>query len=167
MENYSQSKDLLEPPRSKTLPGMLNVLTILTFIGCGLGFLGSCWGFISASADRVAKAQEQLDKLGDRGGFGKKFMEDSINIAQISYDHKTLILIVNLVCLAMCLVGAIQMRKLKRTGFFIYTIGELAPVFLLAGLLSSMSNINLVFSAIFAFLFVILYATQLKHLVNK
>lgn len=59
------------------------------------------------------------------------------------------------------------MRKLKRSGFFMYMIGELAPVFVLGGLLTSITNINFMFSVFLAFLFVILYATQLKHLDNK
>jgi hypothetical protein len=111
--------------------------------------------------------QEQREKLGDNAGFGRKFLDDSLEMAQVGFDNKTLLLAVNLVCIALCLVGAIQMRKLKKSGFFIYTIGELAPVFLLAGLLSSLSNINFLFSVFFAFLFVILYVTQLKYLENK
>ena len=167
MENSNQTNDLLEQPRSKELPGMLNVLTILTFIGCGIGFLGVCWGFISSSADRLSKMQEQGEKLGDRGGFARKFFDDSFEIAQVNYDHKALILVVGLAGLALCLIGAIQMRKLKRTGFFLYLIGELAPVFLMAGLLSSLTNTSLIFSIFFSLLFVILYATQVKHLINK
>jgi hypothetical protein len=85
-------------------------------------------------------------------------------MAQVGFEHKNLLLGVNLLCLVLCLIGAIQMRKLKKSGFFIYLIGELAPVFVLGGLLTSLTNINFMFSVFFAFLFVILYATQLKHL---
>lgn len=167
MENPNQTSDLLAQHRPKTLPGMLNVLTILTFIGCGLGFISAGWSFFSSTSDQIEKMQEQREQMGDQGGFLKKFFDDSFDMAQVGFEHKNLLLAINLVCLVLCLVGAIQMRKLKKPGFFLYTIGELAPVFVLGGLLTSVSNINFLFSAFFAFLFVVLYATQLKHLVNK
>ena len=167
MENQSQTNDLLVQHRPKTLPGMLNVLTILTFIGCGIGFLGSGYSFISSTSSQIEKMQEQREKIGDQTGIMKKFFDDSFDMAQVGFEHKNLLLAVNLICIVLCLIGAIQMRKLKRTGFFMYIIGELAPVFVLGGLLTSITNINFMFSVFFAFLFVILYATQLKHLDNK
>lgn len=167
MENPNQTNDLFDQRRPKPLPGMLNVLTILTFIGCGLGYIGTLWGYFTSTADKVEQSEAQMDKLGDNAGFARKFLEDTIDYARVSYDHKTLLLITNLVFVTMCLIGALRMRKLKKSGFFVYTIGELAPVFLLGGLLTSIANINLIGSAFFAILFVILYATQIKHLVNK
>ncbi|HTM92403.1 MAG TPA: hypothetical protein VL095_08295 [Flavisolibacter sp.] len=167
MENPNQNNDLLAQHRPKSLPAMLNVLTILTFIGCGLGLLSSGWNFISSSSDQIEKLQEQREKMSEQTGFAKKFFDDSFDIAQVGFDHKNLLLVVGLIGLVLCLIGAIQMRKLKRSGFFMYTIGELAPIFVLGGLLTSITNINFLFSVFFSFLFVILYATQLKHLVNK
>lgn len=167
MENPNQNNDLLAQHRPKSLPAMLNVLTILTFIGCGLGLLSSGWSFISSTSDQMEKLQEQREKMSEQTGFAKKFFDDSFDMAQVGFDHKNLLLAVGLIGLVLCLVGAIQMRKLKRSGFFMYTIGELAPVFVLGGLLTSITNINFLFSVFFSFLFVILYATQLKHLVNK
>jgi hypothetical protein len=61
MENQSQTNDLLAQHRPKTLPGMLNVLTILTFIGCGIGFLGSGYSFISSTSSQIEKMQEQRE----------------------------------------------------------------------------------------------------------
>jgi predicted membrane protein len=61
-----------------------------------------------------------------------------------------------------------QMRKLKKSGFTLYAIGELAPLAVSAGLLgfSFFGGIMMALSAIIAILFVILYATQRKYLVN-
>ena len=167
MENPNQTSDLLEQHRPKKLPGMLNVLTILTFIGCGIGFLGACYSFISSTSDQIEKMQEQREKIGDQTGLAKKFFDDSFDMAQVGFEHKNLLLGINLLGIVLCLIGAIQMRKLKRSGFFIYLIGELAPVFVLGGLLTSITNINFMFSVLFSFLFVILYATQLKYLDRK
>jgi len=167
MENSYQTNDVLTEHRPKELPGMLNVLTILTFIGCGISYIFSIWGYVSSTAEKLAEAQEKRAQLSDNSGFAAKLLDDSINAARVSYDYKTLLLITNLIFITLCLIGALQMRKLKRSGYFIYLIGELAPVFLLAGLLSSPTNISLMFSLFFAVLFVILYSTQLKYLQNK
>src|SRR5579863_2074980 len=49
------------------LPGTLNVLTILTFIGNGLGFIFSIVGFARAQAnyDSTVKMQANLDSAPD------------------------------------------------------------------------------------------------------
>ena len=44
MEPINQNKDLFDQQQTTGLPGMLNVLTILTFIGCGLSYLFSING---------------------------------------------------------------------------------------------------------------------------
>ena len=169
MENSNQTNDLLEQPRPKELPGMLNVLTILTFIGCGISYLSACWGFISnADPDKqIEKIREAQEKMGS--GFGSKMMEGSIDIIQKTYDNRYLLLISGLVFTTLCLIGAIRMRKLQKSGYYFYLIGELAPLVLTAGLLGGtfFSAITLLFSAVFAVLFVILYSTQLKYLKNK
>jgi hypothetical protein len=58
------------------------------------------------------------------------------------------------------------MWKLKKTGFFIYVVGELAPVIVSAILLggSAFGGMSLVMGAIFPVLFVVLYGLNLKHL---
>lgn len=145
---------------------MLNILTILTFIGCGLGYIFSCWGYFSSTAEKIAEAQEKRAQLPDNG-FAAKMMDDSIRMAQVSYDNKTLLLITNLIFVTLCLIGALQMRKMKKSGYFIYVIGELAPVVLLVGLLGGFTGFGLWVSVFFALLFVILYGTQLKYLESK
>jgi hypothetical protein len=166
MENSYQTNDVLDPHRPKKLPGMLNVLTILTFIGCGLGYIGSCWTYISSTAEKIAEAQEKRAQLPD-SGFAAKMLDDSIKMAQINYENKTLILITNLIFITLCLIGALQMRKLKKSGYFIYVIGELAPVVLLVGLIGGFTGFGVWISVFFSLLFVILYGTQLKYLESK
>jgi hypothetical protein len=167
MDQNRQSNDLFQqqPPQ---LTGMLNVLTILTFIGCGFSYLGTLFSYFTSTEEQVAKIREQQEALGD-GGFAGKFMEGSMDVLQKSYDYKHLLLASGLIFTTLCLIGAIRMRKLRRSGYFIYLVGELAPVVIAIGLFGSsfFGAISVVFSAIFAVLFVILYSTQLKHLVNK
>jgi hypothetical protein len=60
------------------------------------------------------------------------------------------------------------MRKLKKEGFYIYTVGELIPVIAGALLLGFSTQFNGVMSYIIGLgipvLFIILYANNLKHL---
>jgi hypothetical protein len=58
------------------------------------------------------------------------------------------------------------MRKLKKTGFYIYLIGELLPwltTFIFIGAIA-FGGLAIIFGILFTAVFVILYATQLKYL---
>jgi hypothetical protein len=61
------------------------------------------------------------------------------------------------------------MRKLRKSGYYYYLVGELAPIVLSAGLFgaSFFSAIAILFSVLVAIIFVILYSTQLKYLQNR
>jgi len=167
METTNQNKDLF-PEQRQGLPGMLNVLTILTFIGCGLAYLSTLWGFYQSTnyESERAKLEENLDQLGD-SGLGKA-MEGSIEILQKSHEYRYILLLSGLLFTTLCLIGALQMRKLKKSGYTLYVIGEIAPVIITAALMgfSLIGGITTIFAAVFALLFVILYSTQRKYLVN-
>jgi hypothetical protein len=171
MENAYQTNDVLTGHRPKQLPGMLNVLTILTFIGCGFAYLAALYGFFAGSDPdkQIAEIREQQEKMGDSDGFASKMMEGSVEMIQKSYDHRYILLISGLLFTTLCLIGAMHMRKLKKTGYYYYLIGELAPIVLSAGLFgaSFLSGMTILFSAVVAIVFVILYSTQLKYLQNK
>jgi len=163
-----QSNDIFEHQR-KGLPGMLNVLTILTFIGCGIAYLSGIWSLYSSSQyeERMTEFEEALDKAGDNE-MATNIVQSSIDIFQKSYDNRYLLFITTIVFTTLCLIGAMQMRKLKKRGFTLYTIGELVPVVVTAAVLgfSLAGGITIIVGGFFAVLFVILYATQRKYLVN-
>lgn len=76
-------------------------------------------------------------------------------------------MIVGLVCIILCLVGALWMRKLKKDGYWIYVAGELAPI--LAGLfIMGTAQYTSIWSVLFGVgipaTFVVLYTLQRKHL---
>lgn len=173
METINQTtpmhnNDLFEQQR-KGLPGMLNVLTILTFIGCGISYIMSIYSFYSTSQydARMAEFEEARDQIGD-SEMASSLLESSIEIFQKSYDYRYIIFITAMLFTTMCLVGALQMRKLKKSGFTIYTIGELVPIVITTALVgfSMVGGITIIISSIFAVIFVILYATQRKYLVH-
>lgn len=151
----------------RQLPGMLNVLTILTFIGCGLAYITSIYGFFTAGKN-MEELEEAVDKAGDNEML-RKIAEGSIELANKSADNKYILLVSGLLFTTLCLIGALQMRKLKKSGYLLYVIGELTPVIISAvifGFGNLMGNISLIGGAFFAVLFVILYTTQRKYLVN-
>jgi hypothetical protein len=168
MENRNQNPDLFVAER-KELPGMLNVLTILTFIGCALSYMGALWSFVGKDNydEQMRELEEAVDKAPNNTL--RNIAESSMEMFQKTYEYRYLLLAVGLVCTTLCLIGAIQMRRLKKSGFTIYVIGELAPLAVSAAVIgfgSLMGEITLIISTVFAVLFVILYGTQRKYLVN-
>jgi len=160
----TDQENWLGEPRK--LPDTLNVLTILTFIGCGIGFIASVIYFFNAQNiyDSAVAAQDRMDKAPE---WAKSLQgPDPIGIARHTLDNKLPIFVLGLVATSLCLYGAIQMRQWKKNGFTIYLIGELLPLltsFLFIGA-STLTGFRGIMAFFFTGLFIILYATQLKHL---
>ncbi|GGB04681.1 hypothetical protein [Puia dinghuensis] len=153
---------IIEEPRK--IPEMLNVLTILTFIGSGLGIVSALWGFARAKASYDQLASMNLDQMPD---FAKRMMgNDPVEMARRSLENRLPILLLSLIGCALCIYGAIQMRKLKKTGYTFYVLGEVLPIitsaiFLGTGALMGFGGI---IGTIIVLVFIILYASQLKYL---
>jgi hypothetical protein len=157
----TETTSFLEEPKKRS--DMINVLTILTFIGCGLGIIGSLYSFAKAKSTYDTLSSANLDQMPD---FVKKLSGgDILEAARKSYELRVPILLMGLIASALCIVGAVQMRQLKKTGFTIYTIGELLPIIFTVVLMgSSATGLGAIFVDCIAVLFVVLYATQLKQL---
>ena len=157
----AREEHILEEPRK--LPDMINVLTILTFIGSGLGLISAFWSFARARASYEALSSANLDQLPDwvkrmSGG-------DPLDAARRALDNRVPILILALVGCGLCIYGAMEMRKLKKTGFTIYLIGEILPI--IASVIffgNAAMGIAAILGYCFYIIFIVLYATQLKHL---
>ena len=154
------------------LPSGLNVLTILTFVGCAIQLLSALWGFISAkkSYDGIDKLREQMNSE-SMPGWVKSMMGDPANFEQTvikSYENRIPILLLSLVAVALCFVGAMQMRKRKKQGYLLYVIGELIPFVTMAFFIGffALSGFTFIFSLVIAVVFILLYTMQKKHLVN-
>jgi hypothetical protein len=160
----ANTENWLEEP--KKLPSMLNVLTILTFIGNGLGFISAFYSYFSAASnyDKVVQAQDKMDQMPD---IVKNMMgPDPVGNARRMLDNRLPIMLLTLVGSLLCFYGAWQMRKLKKTGFTIYIVGDIVPfisLFLFIGA-STLAGFTGIFSLIITAVFVILYATQLKYM---
>lgn len=171
MTEVTPSQDYLAQTGEKpVLPGSINVLTILTFIGCGLGFLGACWNFINAK-----KGLDQMEtainspEYENMPALAKKFLSpEALEIARKSYENRIPITLIGLIGIALCLYGALQMRKRKMNGYYMYVVGEILPlistiIFIGMGALTGIFGL---ISIGFIVLFILLYTAQRKHLTS-
>ena len=166
MENSNPTNEVLGPHSPKKLPDTLNVLTILTFVGCGLSYIFSLLIYYFTS-----NAASTVEKMSQRGS-----SQEEIDMFLKSADNRNILLISGLVFTTLCLIGALRMRKFKKSGYFLYLIGEIAPIVVSAGLFGTISSgspnsarsiIGMVTGIGIPVIFVILYSIQLKHLENN
>lgn len=149
-----------------TLPSGLNVLTILTFVGSAFALITSIWGYTNAEKGYKQMVDSQA-KMADAPAWAKSMMgPEMVEMAKKSVENKLPVLLLGIVATALCIYGAIEMRKLKKQGFILWLVGEILPIitsvlFLGAGVFSGFGLIALVVPIIF----IILYAVQRKYLV--
>jgi len=149
----------------KKMPDMLNVLTILTFVWSGYLIIQefiSYFTICSKAAQMATNPDANVQKAIDKGGIIGSFVKEGLDISQRACEVKLANMLVGLVLVALCIAGAIMMRKLKKTGFFLYLIGEIGSP--LAFIAMFGTGIIATTNFIFPVLFIILYATQIKHL---
>jgi hypothetical protein len=150
-----------------TLSSGLNVLTILTFIGSGIALISAFWTYftVEKSYQAILKAQENL---AEAPAFLKSMMgPDMLETARKSMENKLPIMVLTIVGSALCIYGALEMRKLKKQGFILWLAGEILPlvgsvIFLGFGIFKGFGII----APLFPVIFIILYAVQRKNLVN-
>jgi uncharacterized protein YneF (UPF0154 family) len=151
----NQQNMLNEFDQPKQLPTMLNVLTILTFVGSALGL------FSLLAMPTMCKL---MDKLSDNPAMTEKATEAMSKMC----GNLTLMIIYSAVGIALCLFGAIQMRKRMKSGFYLYLAGTFLPI-ILNIVLNGISSVTydsktLIATVLGALLFPILYYTQFKEL---
>ena len=160
------SEDLLDDESNGTneLPQMLNVLTILTFIGSGLSLLSGLWGFFTMDSQKEAFELSRA-QLESAGGSGNELMDGLMEGAAIAIENAPTLNTISVIVALLCLVGAFQMRKLKKTGYYIYLvaclIGIIGPLAIIDG---GIMGGFILLGSVFSILFIILYGVNLKHL---
>jgi len=163
-----EEKSFLEAFDEKKQASTLKTLTVLTFIGSGLGLIGAVYTFFTAKT-----SYEAVDKLMNGGDLDKvpsflrgMYTPEFLEMARKSYENRIPICLLSIIAMALCIFGAIQMRKLKADGYWLWLIGELLPLFATLFFLGTAA-----FNGIFAWIgvlipliFVALYTAQRKHL---
>lgn len=162
------TKDLLtydEQGKAK-LPSGLNVLTILTFIGCAIfGLLTLLTPvinkFLKGIMDKATSSGQELSakELAEIEK-GKVAME-------LASQNMIPLMVIGMVGIILCFIGALWMRKYKKDGYWIYVAGELAPVlggFFIMGTAQFSGVVSILIGIGIPVLFVILYTMQRKYL---
>ena len=150
--------DQLELEEKKELPSMLNVLTILTFIGAGIGGLLSIKNYFSICKTVDMVANKEMPEV---GGFLGKFISNSLDLLTKQCESRLVILVSSLVTSLLCIFGAYMMRQKKKQGFMVYILGEiLAPASFLSIMgVSTVSILTNLMSFIVALIMIVLYST--------
>lgn len=158
-----------DEPNTAPEYGSLKTLTVLTFIGSALGFIGGIYQFFNA--DKGVENMEKAMANPDTPEFAKKMMTpEALEAARIGAANKLPILILGLIGVILCTVGAMQMRKLKQQGYYLWLIGEVVPIigsllFLGSSAFAGGFMTYIIYGIIL--LFIILYTMQRKYLINK
>ena len=168
MNQEINPNDALSDFDKPKLPTALNVLTILTIIGCVFLFLSEIWGFSTAKKSyEESKTLIESGKLSEQPKFVQNMMSpEMLAMQKKRLDNKLPILILGLVGGGLCLYGAMEMRKRKKQGYTFWLIGELLPVattLLFIGT-TAFAGFALLFW-LFPIVFIILYTVNKKYLV--
>jgi hypothetical protein len=155
-------------PGNKKIPGSLNTLTILTFIGSGILLFLTILNIFTAEKglEQLEKMQgsEQLEKMPKF--FQNFYSPEALEIARKSYENRIPLIILSLVGLGLCVGGAIQMRALKKEGYYFWILGNILPLVgtaIFIGM-AALTGGPSIFMLCITLLFFILYTRQLKHL---
>ncbi|MBK8786200.1 MAG: hypothetical protein IPN43_06795 [Chitinophagaceae bacterium] len=146
------------------LPTGLNVLTILTFVGCAWELYSTVNNFIGGkkALEEMEKAQE---KLAEAPAWARKLAGPEVQEMMLqSFNNKVPIFIIGLIAVTLCFYGALQMRKLKKEGYFLWLVGEILPFIGSLIFVPALFNTLFIYFSIFPLLFIILYTVQRKHL---
>lgn len=100
-------------------PVFLTVLCILSFVGIGISLLVNIYNL-------NAFAQQSLSGFDFFGAFNP-----TVKAMLAFFKYLKLTVILKFVFDILCLVGVILMFKLNKKGYYIYIVGELAPVIMI------------------------------------
>ena len=158
-----EEQDINPLPVVKKRPEFLSVLCILSFAGIGFSFFGALINIFFNGAGKSFMMLHQHNSI-----FG------SIIDNQDAYYHMLYITgIAGAIAALVCLAGVLLMWNLKKAGYFIYIIGEIAPPIVsiafagrsgFGGLFESFFMFSLLIGFLFPIAFIILYAVNLKHM---
>ncbi len=147
----------------------LKIITMLSIIGNILGLFSSVSNYFKAKAN-----YEEIKNMLDNGAIDKapafvKWMinEDSLKLADLMLQNRIPVMITSLIGAILCLVGAIEMRKLKLQGYTFWLIGELLPIVSMAIFIGALAFKGyLLIGYLFPLLFIVLYTKYKKELVK-
>lgn len=163
--------EMMEPKR----PQFLTVICVLSFIMCGLSFLGGVWSIIKNTPENMAESIEQMRTISPQ-------MADQMESQMLEMQESTYAQVapyINFIYILLSFLGAFMMWKQKKKGFYIYLVGELLPYIGLifsgkqamammgsagGGVAQTAGVVIMVFMVLFDAAFIIMYGLNLKHM---
>lgn len=157
---------MTDPNTTGKRPTLLTVLCILSFVWTGFSIIGGGVGYVGLKMISSGTLEEMVAQTGDQNALKQledaqaKLAETGLTAAQL--ENLTLI---GVALSVVALIGVVMMWRLKRKGFLVYAIAQVASIIspLLLGGKLDMSASGIFFMGL-TVLFVILYGTQTKHM---
>lgn len=150
--------------RASKRPQLLTILCILSFVGMTLSFFGGIVNYYTYS--HIQDLGKLYEKISGKNG---EQIQETVNSATEALGANSMTIAKSCLIVALLniliLIGVLMMWKLKKTRFYIYTLGQviqlMVPLLVIGGLYG---GVQAVFSALFSTVFIILFALNLKFM---
>jgi len=152
----------------KIRPLFLTILCALTFIGSVAGIIINTIGYINSAARvELIKSGESKTQLKNIFSGGKQAdANEVIRVGNVNVENYEKFSIGCIASYILCLVGSVLIFKLKRTGFYSFTLGtffNLIAHFLLFGDNFGIMGVSIL-AALGGLVFIILFGINLKYM---
>jgi len=165
-------EDITQVSVPKKRPTFITVLCILSLIGSGgFGLLQPLYQYVTFDKtypDKVAQLEEAIGNLEDAGmdsGFIYESTQNGLIALEKTAENLGPMTAANILFALLSLFGVFLMFKLKKNGFYLYSVVNLfwmlVPVYFIG---MEVGMMMLGFGALITILFIILYAVNLKHM---
>jgi hypothetical protein len=170
--DYQEESAPVAEVKAPKRPVFILVLCILTFIGSGLGIVGSLFSLATAqvTADVASKTSEQMedlqDRLGNKSNAFTKLYSDSFS--HITAAHIRTQAGLNILASLITLCGGLLMFGLRKIGFYIYIVGHVVSIGagIAMGPGGALGGMGIGVGIFFSLVFIVLYGVNYKHLVR-
>lgn len=147
-------------------PFFLTVLCAITFIGSIVGIISSTIGFINADAE-VERLASGTSKTQLKNLFSSNTSSGEVGrVGNLNVENYKKFSIGCIASYILCLVGSVLIYKLKRNGFYSFTLGTffiLLTHFLLFGDNFGVMGLSIL-AALTGLVFIILFGMNLKYM---
>jgi len=165
-------EDITQVVLQKKRPTFITVLCILSLIGSGgFGLLQPLYQYVTFDKtypEKIAQIEEGIEKMEDAGMDSGFFYDMAVNgliALEKTAENLVPMTAANILFALFSLLGVFLMFKLKKNGFYLYSVVNLfwmlVPIYFIG---IEMGMMTLVFAGSITVLFVILYAVNLKHM---
>jgi len=156
----------------KKRPTFITVLCILSLIGSGgFGLLQPLYQFVTfeksypEKLEQIEKGLEQMEDAGMESGFLYDMAVNGQIVLEKTQENLVPMTAANVIFALFSLLGIFLMFKLKKNGFYLYSVVNLfwmlVPVYFIG---MEVGMMTLAMGGGFTILFIILYAVNLKHM---